>query len=132
MTAMTPVNPLFYTGSYAPDLEALTMQGLLQGVQSACYGPTFDGPACAAFSQTLGRVRALDSCGCGAGGAAGVGPIPKPLLPGGNPNASVQSMTLAATNPPPANRVGNTPATLAAALAAIGSTTPATTLARCG
>ena len=132
MTAMTPRNPLFYTGSYAPDVEALTMDKLLAGVQTACYGPTFDGAQCAALSQVLGRVRTRDNCGCGASGGP-PGPLPKPLLPGGNPNSSVQGVSLAAAASAPMARVGNTPATITAALAAIGSSgkNPSTSLASC-
>ncbi len=126
MTNMNPQNPLFYTSTFVNNDAAgllppylTNISSLTSSMQRACFTPSgFDPLQCSLLSQAVGRSRAHQVC-MGMGGSTS--------SPAGGVSAVVVPPTgLAAVTPIPAP-VG--PVTVAAALAALGSTP--TSLAIC-
>jgi hypothetical protein len=143
MNAADPRNPMFYVSTFLTnaamgiiDPQDMTMDALLDGMREACSASAFDPDRCATLSATVGRIRTQDACS-GAGTEAGVigGPAggssagylpPLPL----HQTPLVSGAAALSAVGPSYPQVG--PATLTAALAAIGSGPRPSVLAACG
>lgn len=67
--ATNPTNPLFYAGTFVSNNAAglvppsrASMATLVDSMQAACFGPTFQADRCAILSQQVGRLRTQDAC----------------------------------------------------------------------
>jgi hypothetical protein len=131
---MDPQNPLFYVSTFVTNNAAglappsqMTLDTLVSDMADACYG-SFQPDRCSVLAGMVGRIRTQDACLAG-----GNAYNPQPLGWSAAGPISGQAALAAASVPPGGGAPVVNTATLASALATIGTLPgPSTTLARCG